>query len=119
MAEREQPVHDIEQQDKEEAAREGRGDLFATLRAEDKKKQEEDHRLVIGRTTDEKGVHREDAAVDRHFRSEEKRKRAKKRYLYHEAGLFERHGYVPWWLQGVAVGLLVWSVYYTIVNWNP
>lgn len=38
-------------------------------------------------------------------------------YLYKEAGLRERHGYIPFWLILVAVGLLVWGVYYMIRNW--
>lgn len=116
---KEQSPHEVEHEDKEEAAREGHGHILATLKAEDKKKEEEEEKLVTGRTTDEKGVHREDQAVDRHFHSQEKREEAKKKYLYHEAGLFERHGYVPWWLQGVVVVLLIWSVYYTVTNWSP
>src|SRR3569832_1757101 len=112
---KEQSVHDVELEDKEEAAREGHGAIFATLKAEDKKKNE----IVTGRTTDERGSWREDQAVDRHFHSEKKREEAKKQYLYHDAGLFKRHGYVPWWLQCVAVALIIWSIYYSIAYWTP
>ena len=112
-------MHDVEHEDKEEAAREGHGAIFATLKAEDKKKEEEEEEIVTGRTTDERGARREDQAVDRHFHSEKKREEAKKQYLYHDAGLFERHGYVPWWLQCVAVALIIWSIYYTIAYWTP
>ena len=112
-------VHDVELEDYVEAAREGHGAIFATLKAEDKKKEEEEEEIVTGRTTDERGARREDQAVDRHFHSEKKREEAKKQYLYHDAGLFERHGYVPWWLQGVAVALIIWSIYYAIAYWTP
>src|SRR3569623_1849434 len=91
---KDQSVHDVEHEDKEEAAREGHGAIFATLKAEDQ-------------------------AAYRHFHSEKKREEAKKQYLNHDAGLFERHGYVPWWLQGVAGALIIWSIYYTIAYWTP
>src|SRR3569832_493569 len=116
---KDQSVHDVEHENKEEAAREGHGAIFASLKAEDKKKEEKEKENDTGRTTDERGARREDQAVDRHFHSEKKREEAKKQYLYHDAGLFERHGYVPWWLQGVAVALIIWSIYYSIAYWTP
>ena len=39
-------------------------------------------------------------------------------YLYRHAGIEERDGRIPLWLWFVAVGLVVWSVYYTIVYWT-
>jgi hypothetical protein len=39
-------------------------------------------------------------------------------YLYHHSGIYERRGIVPLWLIGVAIGLLVWAVYYTITYWS-
>ncbi len=41
-----------------------------------------------------------------------------KEYHYTYAGIREREGRVPLWLWLVAVGLVVWSVYYSIVYWN-
>lgn len=40
-------------------------------------------------------------------------------YLYRHAGIEERDGRIPFWLMLVVVGLLVWSVYYTIRFWSP
>jgi hypothetical protein len=40
-------------------------------------------------------------------------------YRYQAAGMAEHKGAVPWWLWIVAVLLAIWSVYYTIVYWNP
>jgi hypothetical protein len=39
-------------------------------------------------------------------------------YLYRDSGLQERHGTVPLWLKAVSIGLLVWSIYYTIRYWS-
>lgn len=39
-------------------------------------------------------------------------------YLYRHAGIREREGGIPLWLVLVVIGLLVWSVYYTIRYWN-
>ncbi|MGH7255096.1 MAG: hypothetical protein ACREI3_04895 [Nitrospirales bacterium] len=39
-------------------------------------------------------------------------------YLYRHAGIREREGAIPLWLVLVVVGLLIWSVYYTIVYWS-
>jgi hypothetical protein len=39
-------------------------------------------------------------------------------YLYKQSEIRERHGAVPWWLKLVAVGLLVWSVYYLVQFWS-
>jgi hypothetical protein len=38
-------------------------------------------------------------------------------YLYKAAGLREHHGRIPLWLILVAIGLLVWGVYYMIRYW--
>jgi hypothetical protein len=40
-------------------------------------------------------------------------------YLYRHAGIKERDGHIPFWLILVVVGLLLWSVYYTIQYWSP
>jgi hypothetical protein len=47
-------------------------------------------------------------------RSEEKRA-----YRYRHAGIEEHEGRIPLWLTLVVVGLLIWSVYYTIQFWSP
>lgn len=39
-------------------------------------------------------------------------------YLYKDAGLIERHGAIPLWLKLVGIGLVVWTVYYTIRYWS-
>lgn len=39
-------------------------------------------------------------------------------YVYEPAGIRERSGYVPAWLKLVALGLIVWGVYYTIRYWS-
>jgi len=39
-------------------------------------------------------------------------------YLYKDAGIQERHGRVPLWLQLVAYGLIIWAVYYTVRYWS-
>ncbi|MHB8482975.1 MAG: hypothetical protein ACYDBV_09670 [Nitrospiria bacterium] len=41
-----------------------------------------------------------------------------KPYLYKEAGITERQGKIPLWLKLVAIGLIVWGVYYTITYWS-
>src|SRR3569833_1348343 len=64
---KDQTVHDEEQEDKEEAAREGHGAIFASQKAKDKKKEDEEEEFVSVRTTDERVARREDQAVDRHF----------------------------------------------------
>jgi len=40
-------------------------------------------------------------------------------YLYRHAGIKERDGHIPFWLTLVVVGLLIWSIYYTVQYWNP
>jgi len=35
-------------------------------------------------------------------------------YLYKQSGIRERHGAVPMWLKLVALGLVIWSVYYLV-----
>jgi hypothetical protein len=39
-------------------------------------------------------------------------------YLYKDSGIRERHGAVPFWLQLVAYGLIIWGIYYTIQYWS-
>jgi hypothetical protein len=39
-------------------------------------------------------------------------------YLYRHAGIQEREGRIPRWLILVCIGLIVWSVYYTIRYWS-
>ncbi|MBA3614447.1 MAG: hypothetical protein H0W49_16375 [Nitrospirales bacterium] len=41
-----------------------------------------------------------------------------KSYLYRHAGIREREGGIPLWLMLVCIGLIVWSVYYTIRYWS-
>jgi hypothetical protein len=41
-----------------------------------------------------------------------------KAYLYRHAGIREREGGIPLWLMLVCIGLIVWSVYYTIRYWS-
>lgn len=40
-------------------------------------------------------------------------------YSYTDAGIQERHGYVPVWLWGVVVALVIWGIYYTVAYWSP
>ncbi len=40
-------------------------------------------------------------------------------YWYQTAGVRERSGYIPLWLKMVAIGLLVWAVYYLQKFWTP
>jgi hypothetical protein len=40
-------------------------------------------------------------------------------YLYRHAGIKERDGRIPLWLTLVVVGLLLWSIYYTVQYWSP
>jgi hypothetical protein len=65
------------------------------------------------------GNERQKLASKSHFGSQEKAKEADTLYVYHDAGLVERHGYVPYWLKLVAVVLIIWSVYYLLAYWTP
>lgn len=40
-------------------------------------------------------------------------------FVFKDAGLVERHGYVPLWLKLVSLGLLIWGVYYLWAYWYP
>jgi len=40
-------------------------------------------------------------------------------FIYKDAGIRERHGYVPAWLWLVVVVLVAWGIYYTVANWSP
>lgn len=39
-------------------------------------------------------------------------------YRYEHSGIQERHGGIPIWLALVVLGLIVWSIYYTIRYWS-
>jgi hypothetical protein len=39
-------------------------------------------------------------------------------YVHEPAGIRERSGSVPTWLKLVALGLILWGVYYTIRFWS-
>ena len=39
-------------------------------------------------------------------------------YRYEPSGILERSGSIPLWLKLVAVGLIVWGVYYALRYWN-
>ncbi|WP_447979996.1 cbb3-type cytochrome c oxidase N-terminal domain-containing protein [Candidatus Nitrospira bockiana] len=39
-------------------------------------------------------------------------------YVYEPAGIREYSGSVPMWLKLVALGLIVWGIYYTIRYWS-
>jgi len=39
-------------------------------------------------------------------------------YLYEPAGILERSGSVPTWLKVMALGLILWGVYYTVRFWS-
>lgn len=39
-------------------------------------------------------------------------------YLHESAGIRERSGYIPTWIILVALGLLVWGIYYMIRFWS-
>lgn len=43
---------------------------------------------------------------------------AERSYRYRHAGIEERDGRIPLWLTLVVVGLLLWSVYYTVRFWS-
>lgn len=40
-------------------------------------------------------------------------------YIYQSAGISERKGFVPVWLIWVALGLIIWAVYYLFSYWSP
>ncbi|MBI3582172.1 MAG: hypothetical protein HY098_08910 [Nitrospinae bacterium] len=39
--------------------------------------------------------------------------------FYKDSGIREKHGYVPLWLWGVVIALVIWAVYYTVKYWSP
>ncbi|MFQ5559604.1 MAG: cbb3-type cytochrome c oxidase N-terminal domain-containing protein [Nitrospinota bacterium] len=41
----------------------------------------------------------------------------KQPYEYSDSGIQEHHGNIPAWLIIVALGLIIWSVYYTVKYW--
>ncbi|MEJ2652747.1 MAG: hypothetical protein P8173_13365 [Gammaproteobacteria bacterium] len=66
--------------------------------------------------TDEK---RQQLSSKTHYRSADKAKKADIVFRYHDADLLERHGYVPYWLKLVTVGLVIWGAYYMWAYWFP
>ena len=44
---------------------------------------------------------------------------AEEEYHFVSAGIRERPGRIPLWLVLVALGLLVWGIYYLATYWNP
>jgi hypothetical protein len=65
-----------------------------------------------------KGEQREDLAAERRFDDKDKREKAKQTFIYKDAGLTERHGYIPRWLWVVVVVLVIWGVYYLTTYWE-
>ena len=45
-------------------------------------------------------------------------KKPDKTDLYGSSGIYPPHVNVPWWLQIVLIGLIVWGIYYFIRFWN-
>jgi hypothetical protein len=66
-----------------------------------------------------KGEKRQELSTKTHYRSDEKAKKADEIFLYRDAGLQERSGYVPYWLKLVTISLIIWSVYYLWAYWSP
>lgn len=66
----------------------------------------------------EQGKRRKDLAAERRFRDDGKRRQAEQTYIYQDAGLLERHGFVPRWLLVVAVLLVCWGIYYLLTYWQ-
>lgn len=62
---------------------------------------------------------RQELSSETHYRSHEKAKKANEVFLYHDAGLTERRGYVPYWLKLVTLSLIVWGLYYLWAYWSP
>lgn len=51
-------------------------------------------------------------------RGQRENSQIKQAYIYKDAGLTERHGYIPYWLLLVAVGLVIWGIYYLVSYWH-
>lgn len=51
-------------------------------------------------------------------RGEETAPHESETYRYEHSGIQERHGGIPIWLALVVLGLIVWSIYYTIRYWS-
>jgi hypothetical protein len=65
------------------------------------------------------GEERKELSSKTHYRSQVKADKADKIFLYQDAELMERHGYVPYWLKLVTVGLVLWGLYYLWTFWSP
>jgi len=66
-----------------------------------------------------KGEKRKELSSRTHYQSADKARKADKVFLYQDAELMERHGYVPYWLKLVTVGLVIWGLYYLFAYWSP
>jgi hypothetical protein len=62
---------------------------------------------------------RQELSSKTHYRSADKAKKADIVFKYQDADLLERHGYVPYWLKLVTIGLVIWGVYYLWAYWGP
>ena len=65
-----------------------------------------------------RGKLRKDLTADRRFHDQDKRQQAKQTYIYKDAGLMERHGFIPRWLLAVALVLVIWGGYYLVAYWQ-
>lgn len=66
-----------------------------------------------------KGEKRQEYSSETHYRNHEKAEKANEIFLYQDAGLTERHGYVPYWLKLVTISLVIWGIYYLWAYWSP
>ncbi len=42
-----------------------------------------------------------------------------KEYIFQSSGIRERKGYVPTGLVLIAIGLIIWALYYLFFYWSP
>jgi hypothetical protein len=66
-----------------------------------------------------KGEQRQELSSRTHYRSSEKMEKADQEFLYRDADLMERHGYVPYWLKIVTTVLIAWELFYLLTYWSP
>ena len=66
-----------------------------------------------------KSEERQELSSKTHYRSADKAKQSDEIFLYKDAELMERHGYVPYWLKLVTIGLIIWGAYYLWAYWFP
>lgn len=55
---------------------------------------------------------------NRESRPKSKQEIRSEEFIYKDAGIRERHGYVPAWLWVVVIALIAWGIYYTIAYWD-